>query len=255
MIVLDEAVVLQVREYSETSQIAAFWTRGHGRMTGIAKGVRRGGRAAFDGPFEPAARYELGFYPRPRGEGLAILSESSLRERYPSVRETLEGWWAWSEAAEAILALTQEMDPHPGLGEALEAMLKGIPGKPDALVRFFMALLEASGHAPTLDRCVGCGAILEEGRPAGFSFWRGGAVCRDCAAGFGPVAAFPASLRRALAGGPGVPSWRPAENLLARAIAHLAGGPLSASSCRDRSRRTLRRLRGEWGMAAAPGIR
>ncbi|GEM_PF-549195 len=239
MIVLDEALVLQVREYSESSQIVAFWTAGSGRVTGIAKGVRRGGRAAFDGPFEPATRVELGFYPRPRGEGLCILSESSLLERFAGPRESLEGWWAWAEASEAVLALTQEMDPHAEVSRALESLLAG-----GGLPVFLMRLLEASGHIPALESCSGCGGVLA-GRSF-FAFWGGGAVCPACRRG--PLAPFPSSLRMALADaakGQEVPEAlrRPAESLLSRYVGHLAGDGMSSTACRIRSRRALMRLR------------
>ena len=239
MIVLDEAIVLRVREYSESSQIVALWTRGHGRVTGIAKGVRRGGRASFEGPFEPAARMEVGFYPRRLGEGLCILSESSLLERADFPRLSLEGWWAWAEASEALLALTQEMDAHPGVSAALEALLAG-----GGLPVFLMRLLSATGHAPALEACAGCGDVLAA--RASFAYWGGGAVCTACRRG--PVAPFPSSLRAALAGaarGVEVPDAlrRPAESLLSRTVGHLAGDGMSSTACRIRSRRALQRLR------------
>lgn len=244
MIVQDHALALHARDYSESSQIVALWTEGHGRVTGIAKGVRRDKRAAFDGPFEPAARYEVGFYPRPRGEGLCILSESSLVERHPAPRETLEGWWAWSEASEAVIALTQEMDPHAGLTADLQALLKR-PEAPGALPVFLMRLLDATGHAPTLDACAGCGEALPPGR-ADFAFWIGGIACPACARG--PVAVLSGALRQALkeAGDPAsfpVASRRVAEALLARYIAHVSGEPLASSLCRARARRALQRLK------------
>ena len=238
MIVQDEAIVLRVRDYSETSQIAALWTRGHGRVMGIAKGVRRDKRASFDGPFEPASRYEVGFYPRARGEGLCILSESSLAERYPSVRDSLEGWWAFSEAAEAVLLLTQEMDAHPEVMESLDRLLRG-----GSLSSFQMSLLDATGHAPALDRCAGCGARLPEGDRAEFAFWVGGAVCPDCARGAGPVAVLPSEMRAVLRAGGAASFQRPVEALLGRHVSHLVGEALEVPACRERSRRALQRLR------------
>ena len=165
MIVQTRGVVLQARDFSESSQVVALWTEGFGRVTGIAKGVRRQGRASFDGPFEAASEYELGFYLRSQGEGLSILSEASLRNRPPAVRETLEGWWAWSEAAEAVLGLTQEMDPHPGLLAAFRELLDEASGRPDALARFFLRLLEATddpdGHGVAVVRAVGTPRIVK----------------------------------------------------------------------------------------------
>ncbi len=241
MIVLDEALVLQVREYSESSQIVAFWTRRHGRVTGIVKGVRRQDRRAFDGPFETATHVEIGFYPRRQGEGLCILSESSLQARFAPVRESLEGWWAWSEASEAVLALTREMDPHPEVFEALEALMAG-----GGLPVFLLRLLQAAGNTPALETCAGCGSTLPERLRVSFAFWVGGAVCASCRQG--PLAPLPVALRLALAAaarGAEVPEAlrRPAESLLARYVGHLAGDGMASASCRDRSRRALRRWR------------
>ena len=238
MIVQDEALVLRVRDYSETSQIAALWTSAHGRVTGIAKGIRRDKRAAFDGPFEPGCRYEVGFYPRPRGEGLCILSEASLSRRFERFRNALETWWAFSEAAEAVLLLTQEMDPHAGVLEALQDLLVG-----GSLSSFQMRLLETTGHAPAVDRCAGCGAAIPEKARSGFAFWVGGAVCGDCERGAGPVAVLPSEVRAVLRAGGAAEFQRPVEALLGRHVSHLAGESLSVPACRERSRRALQRLR------------
>lgn len=246
MIVQTRGVVLQARDFSESSQIVALWTEGFGRVTGIAKGVRRQGRASFDGPFEAASEYELGFYLRSQGEGLSILSEASLRARPASVRETLEGWWAFSEAAEAVLGLTQEMDPHPGLLAAFRDLLDPVPGRPDALTRFLLRLLEATGHAPSLDRCGSCGNALPEGIPTAFAFWGGGAVCAVCAPRAGALGLLPAGLREGLRGLPApLPpqACRGAEALLGRTVAHLVGQAPAAAWCRARARRGLQRLR------------
>ena len=96
-----------------------------------------------------------------------------------------------------------------------------------------------------LEACAGCGKPLPRGR-VGFAFWVGGAVCEGCRRG--PVAVLSGPLRAALkeaaaAGAVSAASLRQAEALLGRYVAHMAGGAMEASGCRQRSRRALQRLR------------
>ncbi|MEZ0230471.1 MAG: DNA repair protein RecO, partial [Planctomycetota bacterium] len=84
-----DALVLRAIDYSETSQVAWFFTREHGRVHVIAKGARRP-RSPFEGALEPLVRGEILFYRKKRNatdeESLDLLKEFDPVDRFPGVR-------------------------------------------------------------------------------------------------------------------------------------------------------------------------
>src|SRR5436309_9106927 len=87
-----DALVLRAIDYSETSQIAWFFTREHGCVHLIAKGARRA-RSPFEGALEPLVRGEIVFYRKRRSaadeDSLEVLKEFDPRDSYPGIRRDL----------------------------------------------------------------------------------------------------------------------------------------------------------------------
>ncbi len=195
----DQAIVLRLSDYSETSQIATLFGARSGKLRLIAKGARRGTRARVATGLDLLEYGEAGFLP-PRGEaGLGTLTEWLQRDAFLNLRGSLPALYAGLYAAERVTALTQELDPHPALFEALLALLRGLsappavtgescraPGEAGAahagreIVRFQQALLEAAGFSPELEVCVVCGRRPAVRAGVFFSPAAGGLVCRDC---------------------------------------------------------------------------
>ena len=73
MLVKDIGICVGRQEYSETSQIVTIFTRGQGKIRGIAKGARRA-KGKFGGGIELLSRGQVGFNPG-RGEGVVTLTE------------------------------------------------------------------------------------------------------------------------------------------------------------------------------------
>src|SRR5262249_61556960 len=87
-------------------------------------------------------------------------------------------------------------------------LARGAPADP-LLRAFELHLLAATGYAPVLDRCRGCGRELPT--PSAYLVvTRGGFVCRACVPPDEPV--------------------RPVATTTVRELARLAGGPLSAAT-------------------------
>ena len=86
-------------------------------------------------------------------------------------------------AAELVMGLTEEDDPHPELFRSLLGTLRDLAGdgRPiECVARFQADLLNALGYAPNFEHCIGCGRPREAGAPAFFSSTAGGLICRDC---------------------------------------------------------------------------
>lgn len=150
--VVDEAVVLRVWEFSETSQTVSLLTRAGGRLRGLAKGARRE-RSPFSGGFEALSRGEVVAIVKPSTD-LATITEWDLREVFRGPRVTLAGHHAGLYLAEVTHLGVADDDPHPGLFDALVDALRALDAPGDAsagLLAFQWALLRETGVAPALD--------------------------------------------------------------------------------------------------------
>ncbi len=178
----DDAVVLRRFDWSETSQIAWVFTRTRGLVRGVAKGAKRP-RSAFDGGLEPLTRGEIDAIVKPERE-LATFAAWDLREICWRARTSLEANRAGMFTLGLLASVVTDLDPHPGLFDALTEMLGSLEsGRPPwaAALRFQWAALEETGHAPQLeqaedDEVLGFdpqgGAFTEDPGRHGESLWR-----------------------------------------------------------------------------------
>jgi DNA repair protein RecO (recombination protein O) len=179
----DQAIVLRLSDYSETSQIVSLFTAGGGLARLIAKGVRRGTRTRVAVGLDLLEYGEVSYAP-PRGEaGLGTLTEWVQRDPFTNLRSSSLCLYGGLYAAELVSVLTEEYDPHPSLFRALLTTLRSLARAQDpvgTIVRFQLDLAAAIGYAPNLDGCVGCGRPRSRGGPIYFSSTAGGLLCRDC---------------------------------------------------------------------------
>jgi len=180
----DDALVLARLDYSETSQILALFTRGHGKLRAIAKGIKRGTKKRFAVGIDllEAGAAVLSVR-RERSESLATLTEWKQSRVYSGLRENLARLHAAQYAAEITLHLTEEWDPHESLFDALGDALLGVSAAVEPLpilVDFQRRLLEAIGLWPRFDVCMLC---ARTGDLTHFSSFEGGMICRHCEPG------------------------------------------------------------------------
>lgn len=184
LIVRDQAIVLTRLDYSETSQIIVFFTRRHGKVRAIARGIKRGTKTRFAigtdlldiGEIVVSTREE-------RASGLATLTEWKHTQSLIGLREKLFRIYAGQYAAEITARLTEDWDPHVGLFDALNTTLHELADADDAIdivVRLQASVLLAIGSMPRFDICVGCGRPDDTTH---FSSHEGGVICRHCEPG------------------------------------------------------------------------
>lgn len=184
--IVDDAVVLRVWEFSETSQTAALFTRAHGSVRALAKGSRRP-KAPFSGGLDLLTRGEAVYYAR-AGSDLVTLAEWDLREVFWSARRRLDSHAVALHVIDLCARFIQDHDPHPALHDALLAALRSIEAGEDhalALLRFQWALLRETGYLPEVRRDVVTGGALGPGKTYAFDSHRGG-LTRDAGAAAAP---------------------------------------------------------------------
>jgi DNA repair protein RecO (recombination protein O) len=176
-----DAVVLRSMRYGEADRILHLYTPDRGRLSAIAKGVRRS-RSRFGGRLEPYFRLRLVLY-QGRSELLTVTSAETL-DGHPRLREHSAALDGASRACDAVTRLFGDGEPHSGVYHLLAKQLALLDAEParatlaNALA-FRLKLLLAAGFAPQLAACASCG---ESEHLAGFSGAAGGVVCSACEA-------------------------------------------------------------------------
>ncbi len=131
-IVDEPAYVLHVRAYRETSAIIDLLTLQHGRLSAVARGVRR----ARGGQPHPFGRLSVGC--SGRGQLLTLAGFDSISHRWL----TGDALYAGLYLNELLLRLLRDDDPHPVLFAGYERTLDHLAVSADeAALRIFERLL------------------------------------------------------------------------------------------------------------------
>jgi DNA repair protein RecO (recombination protein O) len=179
-----EAVVLRSFRYGEADRILHLYTSDRGRVSAIAKGVRRV-RSRFGGRLEPFFRLGIELH-EGRGELLTVTGAHTI-DGHASLRGDAGALDAAARACDAVGRLFETGEPHPSVFHLLCRMLSlldeqaACAGRSSAgwaaTLAFRLKLLLAAGLAPRLEACVSCG---EEKHLVGFCGPAGGVICDAC---------------------------------------------------------------------------
>jgi DNA repair protein RecO (recombination protein O) len=180
-LVKTEAVVLRSMRYGEADRILHIYTPHRGRVSAIAKGVRRA-RSRFGGRLEPFFRLRIELH-EGRGELLTVTGAQTVNG-HPSLRGHEHTLDAAARACDAVGRLFETSEPHPGVFNLLCRKLSLLDENPAEATRasalaFRLKLLVAAGLAPQLSACACCGG---NEHLVGFSGVAGGVVCSACEA-------------------------------------------------------------------------
>jgi DNA repair protein RecO (recombination protein O) len=180
-----EAIVLRSIRYGEADRILHVYTPDHGRLSAIAKGVRRA-RSRFGARLEPFFHVRAHLH-EGRSELLTVTGVDTINT-HARLREHAATLDAAARVCDAVSRLFETTDPHPEVFHLLAnelALLDGEPSHARAAngLAFRLKLLLAAGIVPHLAACASCG---EAEHLRGFSAAAGGIVCNACEA-----AAFP----------------------------------------------------------------
>jgi DNA repair protein RecO (recombination protein O) len=172
--------------YGEADRILHLYTPDSGRVSAIAKGVRKA-RSRFGGRMEPFFQLQLVLY-RGRGDLMTVTSAETIAG-HPRLREHAGALDSAARACDAVSRVFDDGDPNAGVYHLLAnelALLDRDPargGRANALA-FRLKLLLAAGFAPQLAACASCG---EREHLVGFSGAAGGVVCGACEASAFPL--------------------------------------------------------------------
>ena len=176
------AVVLRTRPYSETSLWVRLYSESHGKITGIAKGARKGK----DRIFAALLEVELKAYPpRSADGGLWKLARPEIISDWRALAaDSVRMPYAFS-VLETCDRLLHEAEPHPELFDtvqcALATMYRSDPQQAAGVVIWYLIkVADALGYSLQYQVCPRCQNPLVF--PVGpLQAESGGILCRSCA--------------------------------------------------------------------------
>jgi DNA repair protein RecO (recombination protein O) len=180
-----QGIVLRSLRFSEADRILHLYTAERGRISAIAKGVRKT-KSRFGARLEPLSHVELVLH---EGSGeIHTVTGAELLQSHHAAREEPYRLNVGLIGSEAMLRLFGEPEANERAFGALARFLDlldeapvlgGRPALDPLALAFQLKLLWLSGYLPHLTSCVECGAS----GLVGFSPRAGGAVCRTHADG------------------------------------------------------------------------
>lgn len=177
-----EAVVLRSMRYGEADRILHVYTPMRGKISAIAKGVRRS-KSRFGGRLEPFFRLNLELH-EGRSDLMTVTGAETV-SAYAVLRADEQALGSAARACDSLGRVFDSGEPHPEVFNLLCSALTLLDEHPEKAtnefqVAFRLKLLLAAGFAPQLAACASCG---EADELVGFSPAAGGVICAACEAG------------------------------------------------------------------------
>jgi DNA repair protein RecO (recombination protein O) len=175
----DEAIVLRAQKLGEADRIVTLFTRGHGRVRGVARGVRKTS-SRIGARLEPFSHVDVQLY---EGRSLDTVTQvESIAAHGAVLSSDYPRWTAGTAMLETAERLTpEEREPLVPQFALLVSGLRSLvayehdPGL--ILDAYLLRSLAIAGLAPSFEDCARCGA---SGPHRAFSVSSGGVVCSSC---------------------------------------------------------------------------
>ena len=180
-----DALVIGSMRYREADRIVTLYTRDRGRVSAVAKGVRRT-KSKVGGRLEPFSLVRMSLHAG-RGTLYTVVGVETVRT-FQGVRDEL---FRMEEGAHLLAAVRHLFPGEEASAPAFNLLVRGVARIADAedaatassvVLATRLKLLVLLGYAPEVTQCARCGS---EGPFYGFSPGLGGVVCEDCAGASG----------------------------------------------------------------------
>lgn len=175
----DEAVVLRTQKLGEADRIVTMLSREHGRIRGVAKGVRRT-MSKFGARLEPGSHIDVQLHV---GKTFDTVTQVEVIMNYGDLlTEDYQRWTIASAILETAERFTAQ-EYEPALQEylllvgGLKALTENIHNPSLILDAFLLRSLAIGGYAPSMTICSRC---EKPGPHRYFSLVGGGSVCAEC---------------------------------------------------------------------------
>ncbi|MGI9950801.1 DNA repair protein RecO [Moorellaceae bacterium AZ2] len=178
-----QGIVLSSQDFREADRILHILTPNRGKITAIAKGVRKAKSSLRSG----TQRLCLARFLLYEGRSMATVTQCQVENFFAPLRESLERLLTACYLAEIAEVSVPAGQASPEMFSLLRRSLSLlIRENPHLVARAFEArAINVLGFAPRLNLCAACGAPLEQGLIP-FAPAAGGALCGRCSRRYGP---------------------------------------------------------------------
>ena len=174
-----EAIVLNRRDFRETSMIVNFYSRDFGKLSGILKGIKEE-PTKFASTLELFSLNDIIFYKK-RNSSLHLISQCDIKNNFDMIRKNIYKIGLASMMMELIDTIMPAEDKNEEIFDLALSSLKEleVSYNSDKIMTIFkIKILALSGFKPHFDSCVLCGdRILGQSK---FSLSLGGLLCSRC---------------------------------------------------------------------------
>ena len=175
----DQAVVIRTQKLGEADRIITMLTRDHGRIRGVAKGVRRT-KSKFGARLEPGSHIDVQLFV---GKTFDTVTQVEAIENFGDEFSRDYRRWTISSAILETAERFTSQEREPALHEyqlvvgVLRALAEDRHDPSLILDAFLLRSLAIGGYAPSMTVCSRC---EKPGPHRYFSLVGGGSVCSDC---------------------------------------------------------------------------
>lgn len=175
-----KAIVIGYYPLGETDRIIVFYTRDHGKIRAVARGIRNI-KSRLSGRLEILTYGNLVFFERV-DKDLHTVNSFDIIESFQELREDLLKMTYCSYLAELIQKVEPESEANFGTFDLMLniMLMMETTDDPEVLARAFeIRLLTEAGLSLRLDSCTACSSDIDNSNP-GFNVSAGGVLCSKC---------------------------------------------------------------------------
>ncbi|KAA3597863.1 MAG: DNA repair protein RecO [Calditrichaeota bacterium] len=174
-----KALILRSVNFHETSRILTVFTEEYGKITLIAKGVRKS-KSQLIGILEPTNIIQAIIYKKPNRD-IYTLTQAELLTSLTKLKQDLKKLYLGYAILETILKLTETEDESPELfklaANSLFFLNKSGNNNWNQLFFFWFEFLKLSGYQMNFFNCFRCEKVFDNGYKWRFSKFDGGILC------------------------------------------------------------------------------
>jgi len=181
MLYKTEGIVLKSTEFKEADKIVTIYTKDYGKITAIAKGVRKI-KSKFGSSLEILTHSVFLFY---KGRNIDIVSQTEILESFFSTSKEVNKFAFAVNCIEVVNKLTEEREINIGLFNLLKEVLHYLRKTADPkllTLSFKWQTMLLLGYRPSINRCCRCNKDVKDQKEMYFNIKEGGLLCNNCVA-------------------------------------------------------------------------
>jgi len=181
MLYKTEGIVLKSTEFEEADKIVTIYTKNYGKISAIAKGIRKI-KSKFGSSLEILTHSIFLIY---KGRNIDIVSQTEILESFFSTSKEVIKFAFAVNCVEMVNKLTEEREINIGLFNLLKEVLHYLRKTDDPkllTLSFKWQTISLLGYRPSINHCCRCNKSVEDQKEMYFNIKEGGLLCNNCVA-------------------------------------------------------------------------